>query len=118
MLTAIVALVVTVALVPAFGIVGAAVAATLSNVVMFIYAGWAVRKHLDSHVPYRAWLKSLVAGVLFLVVAYGLKGILPLPALLEASIVCVVAGLAYVAALLVLRAVTVGEIRKVVRIVF
>ena len=118
MIGAITALILTLIFVPRFGIEGAAIAATISNVTMFFYSEVKVRTGVGNKVPYRAWIKGTIGGIMFISVISNLSGRMPLPAWAEAALLCMAATGAYFGLLLLMRALTVKEIKRILTIAF
>ena len=105
------------ALIPAYGIEGAAIATfsayTLGLVLMFYYA----RKLVKFTVPALSLLKTLAGGLLTLLLIFGLKSILVLPPWPEAFAVMIPGLVFYGVWILTTKAITKDDLRLIARIV-
>jgi stage V sporulation protein B len=100
-------------LVPFFGIIGAAIGTSLGGFAMFVYSTIHVQREVGSTMPYLSWVKSLVAGsILFGALTFIPQ--LPVPDWLNAIMLSTLAGICYLAALLLLRVTKVSEIQMLI----
>ncbi|MEK6960533.1 MAG: flippase [Nanoarchaeota archaeon] len=104
-------LLLNIAFVPKFGMMGAASATVISFGVIFGMGLYSIRKRIDFHVPWSGWARIAVSGAVFLSVLTWFKNVLPLPVWPKIIIGTLMAFAIYVAVLLVLRAVTIKEIK-------
>ncbi len=109
-------LVINLILIPSLGIVGAAIATTISSILMAILTVHFLKKILNVYLPINHWIKTFFAGVIFILVVYLLKGLLLIKnALTEAVFVVLVAVFIYVTLLFLLRLLSLSEIKELVR---
>ena len=105
------------ALIPAYGIEGAATATfsayALGLVLMFYYA----RKFIKFSVPVLSLLKTVAGGILTLLIIFGLKSVLALPPWPEAFAVVIPSLMFYGVWVLATKAVTKDDLRLIARIV-
>lgn len=100
-------------LIPLIGINGAAIATTTSYFVMMIYGLMKIRKFIDVHFPLKIWIKSISAGIIFVLIISILKKLLVLNVWLETGITLTVAGLCYVGLLFGMKIVDVKELKDI-----
>ncbi len=97
--------------IPIFGIIGAAITTTLSYFIMMIVGFFYIRKFIKIHFPIMIWVKTLLAGILFVLSISFLKKILFLNVLLEAFIVLAISGMVYIGLLFLFNIVSFKEIK-------
>lgn len=102
-----------------FGMGGAALATSLSYLTMLLFSTLYVVKNLSVTPPWIFWIKSFVASLIYLGVAYGLEEILdPFKFYVRIPFVFLVACLVYVVALFLLRIVSWQEVQEKKRLFF
>ena len=100
-------------LIPKWGIVGAAIGMSISNVLMAALSLMFLRRFLYVSLPFRAWIKTCLSGITFLIIAYSMKVLMPVDSpLLKLVIVAIAATVVYSYLLFLLRVITVAEIRE------
>ncbi|GAI07169.1 unnamed protein product, partial [marine sediment metagenome] len=82
-------------LIPPFGITGAAIATSLSFLVMFIASLSYIESKIRFGPPYKNWVKTILNSILFVFIIYSLKTLLELNIYLETAIVIGISGLIY-----------------------
>ena len=107
--------VVNIVLIPMMGIVGAAIATTISYVLMAILTFVYVRKFVEIRLPIMLWAKTALAGILFAVLVGILKNLINIGILMEIPIVLIVSGLFYIWLLFLLRVIDIGELKDLYR---
>jgi len=98
-------------LIPYLGIMGAAIATTISYFVMMVMGLFYIRKFIDVDFPVRVWIKTLVIGIIFIAIIWYLKKIIKLNVWLESSIVLITSGAFYLGALFVFKIVNFSELK-------
>jgi len=106
------------ALIPTFGINGAAVTTTLSYLLVMVLLSYKMRKLVGVTVDLVVMLKTFLAGAFFVVVVTVLKQALMLPPILEAGVCLLAGGFVYVATCYLLRLFSVKEVKKILKGVF
>lgn len=101
-------------LIPAYGPIGAALATLLSAIVILLLSFRKVSRRIVIRLPLAVWAKSLVAGGVFFGVMV-LFRLLPAHQYVKASLSLVVGGAVYLALLFILRAITLDEVRGMVK---
>ena len=100
------------ALIPLFGIIGAAITTTFSYGIMMLMGLLDIKKFITVRFPTKIWIKTLIAGLIFTVITWLLKKVFMLNVLVEAAIVLAIAGISYIALLFLLKVVDMEEIRN------
>jgi len=101
------------ALIPPYGIEGAAVATLVSHLFGLVLLFYYARKFIRFTVPSSSLLKTAIGGVLALLLIFGLKYILALPVWPEAIITIVLAFAFYTAWILVTKAITREDLKLI-----
>jgi hypothetical protein len=71
-----------------------------------------MRKFIAVKFPIKIWAKSLIAGLIFTLVIWLLKGILVFNVWTETAIILVISGIAYIALLFLLKVINVAELKE------
>jgi len=100
------------ALIPKYGMLGAAVATSLSFLFLLVLSAWKLHKLVTIVPPVWAWGKNVVCCVLMIGFMSVLKKVLVLPVWLEAGVVLAAAGVFYVVLVFLFRVVDVKELRE------
>lgn len=108
---AIVNLALNLALVPRFGMMGAAIATVACFGVIFGMGLINLKGRIDFRIPWMGWLKIAVSGAVFMAVLSWLKAVLPLPIWPRIIVGTLLSFGVYVICLLALRALTLNEVR-------
>ncbi len=98
-------------MIPRFGILGAAITTATSYTIIFLLNTFNVRKITKSHLPLMQYAKIMVGGAVFLGIIKLLKGTMPLNLYFEAIIVLAIASLGYLGYLLIVRVVSMTELK-------
>src|SRR3989338_536412 len=99
-------------LIPFFNIIGAALATLICYLFMFIASFKNIKSKIQLNIPFIIWLKTIIAGAVFLIVVnltillFGLNE-------LNALIAIIVALIFYILSLFVLKVVTITEIKDI-----
>lgn len=101
-------------LIPKYGIKGASISTVAAFALMFLLTQLYIKKYLKARTPVLYWLKTFFSAILFLATALVLRRALKMPALSEAIVVLIAAGIVYTAAAFALRLVSIAEIKKAV----
>ncbi len=102
-------------LIPAIGVIGAAITNTLSYFIMMVMGLANIRKFIKVDFPILIWAKTLIAGMMFILAIWLLKKALSLNVWLEAVIVLLIAGLMYTTLLFLLKIIDLNEIKDLKR---
>jgi O-antigen/teichoic acid export membrane protein len=105
------------ALIPSYGIEGAAVATFVAQLLGLALLFYYARKFVRFTMPSSSLLKTAIGGVLTLLLIFGLKSILALPPWPEAFVVMISGLLFYGAWILATKAITKDDLRLIARIV-
>ncbi len=98
-------------LIPAFGIVGAAIALLVSTTVMVIVGARYLARFVELRVPWASLFRTFLASIVFLGIILGIKSLLELWIWFELGITLIVAGLVYLTLLFLLKVLTVHELK-------
>lgn len=110
---AVIGLVLSVVLIPMYGASGAAMGFAGAILVMMVLSLIILRKYLTLELPLFAWLRTILAGIGFISVLYAVKAVLHVPIVVEVIILLGLASAVYGALLLLLRVVSIRELRKI-----
>jgi O-antigen/teichoic acid export membrane protein len=114
-LGAIVNVVFDVLLVRGYGLWGIGVANILCQIVMLTVSAWSIHSTLKHTTPWRAWLKTAIAGALFVVVVQLTKNLVA-NVYVQVGLSLIAACLVYGAAVLLFKVVDIKEIMHIVRV--
>ncbi|MFC1727896.1 flippase [Nanoarchaeota archaeon] len=106
-----------VALVPRFGIEGAAFATAVSYLIVLVMSTYKTTKFVEVKVPINAWLKTIIASLAFVGVIGFLKRILFMNIWLEVIISLLVAFAVYAILIYLLKLIDVAEIKKYAKLI-
>ncbi len=99
-------------LIPFIGILGAALATTLSYFIMMLMGLIEIKKLIKIYYPIKIWVKTLIAGVLFTIMILILKQVISLNIWLETAIVLLISSVSYIALLFLLEVVKISELKE------
>jgi stage V sporulation protein B len=99
-------------LIPKFGMAGAAFTSLLGYFLIFLLSTIMLKKLVTVRFPWLALIKIVIASAVFLFAIFYLKSILSLNAYLEAGVCLAMASIVYLALLLVLRVISIKEIKE------
>jgi len=108
---AIVNFIANIILIPIIGIEGAAISTTLSYLLMMVMGLFNIRKFIDISFPKMVWIKTFLAGIVFVLVIWLLKKLIELNVWVETGIVLLVALLVYAVLLFLLKIVNIEELK-------
>lgn len=103
------------ALIPPFGISGAALATGLSFALMMLIGFYIFAKKKLVVFPYAIWIKTLLISVAFLLIVDYLNMHIAMNLLIKIPVILAISGLFYVSALFLSRLVTFSEIRELLK---
>ena len=98
-------------LIPILGIIGAAITTTLSYFIMMVMGLVNIRKFIKMKFPIPIWIKTLIAGIIFVFIIWILKKIIFINVWLETAIVLIISGTLYIALLFLLKIVNIAELK-------
>lgn len=110
---AIINLIMNLILIPFFGIIGAAITTSLSNIVMFIIGLAYMKKYIEVKFPFKTGFYSLLAGGFFTISIWFLKNILSLNVWVETIITITISGSLYIVLILILKIINIKEIKEI-----
>ena len=102
-------------LIPKFNIVGAAIATSTSYLLILILTTYKLKHIVNSEFPWMNWLKSLFAGVTFVLIIWFLKKTLILNVWVELVICILVASVVYVVLLYFSKVISLKEIKNILK---
>lgn len=105
-------------LIPILGTIGAALTTTTSFFIMMVMGLIDIRKFITIKFPIKIWVKTLLAGIVFVFSIYILKRLIVLNVWLETGIVLAISGIIYALLLFAFRVVDVGELKELYRKLF
>ena len=102
-------------LIPIFGILGAALTTALSYVIMVVMSLKEIRRFINIKFPVKIWIKTFIAGLLFIFIIWFLKKAIFLNVWAETAIVIVISGISYMVLLFLLKIVDINELKDLYR---
>ncbi len=102
------------ALIPYFGIVGAATATAASFLTMTVLSTTYLRRYVKVNLPLIPWIKNIICCGAMILIINLLKKLITLPLYAEAAIVLISAGIVYVTLVFALRIINIQEIKELV----
>ena len=102
------------ALIPLWGINGAALSTTLSYFIMMVMGLVYTRRFIDPKLPIWIWAKTIFAGLLMVAVIYALKNLLFLNIWIESAIILLVSSIIYISLLFLLKTISVKELKQII----
>lgn len=99
-------------LIPDYGMLGAAVATSLSFLLLLVLSAWKLHKLVTIVPPVWAWSKNVLCCIAMIGFMSVLKKVLVLPVWVEAGVVLAAAGVFYVVLVFLLRVIDVKELRE------
>jgi len=109
-------IVMNITLIPLYGITGAAIATSVSYVVMAFSSTIILRKYVKITLPIFHWLKTIFISALMLGLLYWLKDIIVLDIYPKVAIIVVISGIFYIAASYLMKQIDSKEIKNFIRI--
>jgi len=105
-------------LIPILGIIGAAITTTLSHFIMMLIGLMKIKKFITIRFPVKIWIKTLIAGILFVLIISILKKVIVLNVWLETFIILIISGIIYLILLFLLKVINFKELKELyIRIV-
>jgi len=101
-------------IIPYIGMLGAAITSLMTYAYVALVSVFKLRKFIHVKMPWLNWIKIFVSGVIMLGVMLFLKSILFMNPYLEATILCVIAGIVYAVLIILLKIVDLKELRGLV----
>ncbi len=98
-------------LIPILGIVGAAITTMTSYFIMMYMGLVKIRKLAAITLPIKIWIKTLIIGIILVVVIWLLKKAIFLNIWLETAIVLLIAGIVYTIFLFLLKVINIAELK-------
>ena len=102
-------------LIPLLGINGAAITTSLGYLIMMTIGLINMRKFIEISFPIKIWAKSLIAGLIFTLIIWLLKGLLVFNVWFETAIVLIMSGIVYIALLFLLKVINTAELKELYR---
>ncbi|MEM3373797.1 MAG: oligosaccharide flippase family protein, partial [Candidatus Woesearchaeota archaeon] len=100
-------------LIPKFGIIGAATTAVIASLSLLLYSSIIIKKQILNYIPYKAWLKTFLAGFLTLGLIYIMKVNINMSFYFEAIIISFSAVVFYLIIIFIFKLVTFDEIKNI-----
>ena len=104
-------LVANIIMIPIWGIIGAAISTTISYFIMMAVGFAKIRKYIKIKFPVKIWAKTLIAGMIFVVVISLLKTAISANVWIEAAIVLIISGPIYIFSLFQLKVIGIQELK-------
>lgn len=98
-------------LIPSFGITGASIATMLSALVIFWLSIYYIKRHISCKFPWKNWLKTLVAAVLFITILAVLRHVIDTGQYLKIALSICISIACYAAIVFWFRIVTKKEVK-------
>jgi len=105
-------------LIPIWGIIGAAITTTISYFIMMFIGLVKIKKFIKIGLPIKIWAKTLMSGIVIVLVIGFSKKIIFLNVWLETVIVLIISGIVYILLLFLLKVINVEELKDVYKRVF
>lgn len=111
MLAALVNVILNAALIPLYGIIGAASATTTSFLLLLVLSSKGIKRSVKTRTPWHAWVKTLSAAIVLVFVLAGIKTLLTLNPWAELALGIVIGGLVYCGLVFLLKIITKNELQ-------
>ena len=98
-------------LIPIIGIIGAALTTTIGYFIMMLMGLIIIRKFIKITMPIKIWIKTFIAGLIFIFIIWFLKKVILLNVWAETAIVLIISGISYLALLFLLKVVNINELK-------
>ena len=98
-------------LIPILGIIGAAITTSLSYFIMVLISLKNMRKFIEITFPIKIWIKTSIAGILFVLAIWILKKVINLNVWVETGTVLIISGMVYIILLFSLKIITIDELK-------
>ena len=99
-------------LIPILGITGAAITTSSSYFIMMSISLVNLRKFITITFPIKVWIRTLIAGILFVLIIGILKKAIVLNVWLETAIVLIIAGICYIGLLFLFNVININELKS------
>lgn len=100
-------------LISLFDVTGAALATTLSFILLLFLSLYYVRKFIKIKIPIVYWLKIILVGILMVLLVYLLKWLIELHPYLETCLILVIIGIAYLFTLYITKLLDIEEVKMI-----
>lgn len=108
-------LILNIALVPVYGIVGAASSTLIAFTLILVLSSLKLKKIIKFRTPWGHWLRIILAGLIFLLTLAILKKLVTADVLLEAVISIILSGIIYMVLLFLLKIISISELKMIMR---
>jgi len=98
-------------MIPLFGIVGAAISTTASYFTMMTIGLIKIRRYIKIDFPVKIWGKTVIAGIIFVIVISLLKRFISLNVWIESALILIISGLIYLFLLFLLKIIDIQELK-------
>ena len=98
-------------LIPIIGVIGAAITTSLSYFIMMIISLKNIRKFVEITFPIKVWIKTSIAGILFVLAIWILKKAIILNVWVETGTVLIISGIVYIILLFLLKIININELK-------
>ncbi|MBI2647625.1 flippase [Candidatus Woesearchaeota archaeon] len=110
----IISVVLNLILIPKYGFIGAAIAASVSYIPMMLIGTFILEKKNLLIIPYKIWLKTIALAIVFLLIVNYLNMHISLNLFLKIGLISIIAGSIYVICLFLFRLVTIDEVKGLI----
>jgi len=98
-------------LIPIMGIIGAAIATTLSYIIMAVMGLVKIRRFINIVYPTKIWIKTFIGGLIFIFIISLLKSLFIMNVWIETTLVLIISGIIYIIILFLLKAISINELK-------
>ena len=108
----VVSVILNILLIPIFGVLGSALAISISYFLAMILSLFFIRSIIEIRVPFIFWIKNLITGLIFLGVVFLLTKLLDINPYLKAIIISIIAGIIYLISVFLLKMTSINELKN------
>ncbi|MCH8003679.1 MAG: flippase [Nanoarchaeota archaeon] len=105
-------------LIPIWGIIGAAIATATSYFIGMLMGLTKIRKFIKISLPINLWIKTLISGIILVLIIWFSKRVISLNVWLETSIVLIISGIVYITLLFLLNVINIEELKDLYKRIF
>jgi len=104
-------------LIPIYGIVGAAIATTITYIFAWIVSNYQIKRIVKTNIQWTNLIKLFISGIIFVVIVFLIKRLLTINVYLEFIVILIVASLIYTYLIVwPLRIISIQEIKNLIKI--
>lgn len=103
------------ALIPSFGINGAAIATSMAYLAVLIMSSKRVGKFVNVNLPFFDWIKTFISGGIFVGVVFYLRTLIEVNNIFEFAFILFLGGIVYLILIFLLKVLSVEEVKNLIR---